>query len=152
MLPQALHELILAHETLLWWLAGASLFLFIGTLFLVPILVVRLPSDYFTHPKRHPLPWGHHHSFIRAILLFGKNILGSLFLVTGFLMLFLPGQGLLTMVMGIVLLDLPVKYRLQRWLISRGPILRAINWLRRRAGRPLLRVDKSRHRPSSDPP
>jgi hypothetical protein len=151
MLPQALHELILAHETLLWWLAGASLFLFIATLFLVPILVVRLPTDYFTHTKRHPLPWRHHHPFIRAILLAGKNILGSLFLLTGLLMLFLPGQGLLTMVMGIVLLDLPVKYRLQRWLISRGPILRAINWLRRRAGRPLLLVDKGRHRPSSDP-
>lgn len=151
MLPQALHDLILAHETLLWWLAGASLLLFIGTLFLVPILVVRLPTDYFTHTKRQPLPWRHHHPFIRAILLAGKNILGALFLLSGLLMLFLPGQGLLTMVMGIVLLDLPVKYHLQRWLISRGPILRAINWLRRRAGSPLLLVDKSRHRPSSDP-
>ncbi len=138
MLPQALHDFIQTHHTLLWWLAGSSVFTFIGTLVLVPILLVRLPPDYFAHGKRQPAPWAHHHPLIRAALLVGKNILGLLFLLAGIFMLFLPGQGLLTMVMGVVLLDLPGKYRLERWLIAHRPIHEGVNWLRQRAGRPLL--------------
>jgi hypothetical protein len=142
MLPPALHDFLLAHQTLLWWLAGSSVFTFIGTLLLVPILLVRLPTDYFAHGKRHPVPWVHHHPVIRFILIFGKNMLGALFLAAGFFMLFLPGQGLLTMVMGVVFLDLPGKYRLERWLIAHRPILQSVNWLRLRASRPLIIIDK----------
>ncbi len=144
MLPQTLHDALLAHQTLLWWLAGTSVFVFIGTLILVPILLIRLPTDYFAHGKRHPAPWANQHPLIRGILLVGKNILGALFLMAGVTMLFLPGQGLLTIVMGIVLLDLPVKYRLERWIISHRPILQGINWLRLRAGKPLLIIDTTR--------
>ncbi len=142
MLPQALHDVIHANETLLWWLAGTSLLTFIATLLLVPLLLTNLPADYFCHGKRHRAPWAHHHPLIRGVLLIGKNILGTLFFMAGLLMLFLPGQGLLTMVMGIVLLDLPGKYRLESWLISRRPILRGINWLRLRAGKPLLIIGR----------
>lgn len=138
MLPPAFHDFLLAHQTLFWWLAGTSVFIFIATLILVPILLVRLPTDYFAHGKRQRAAWRQHHPLIRAVLLVGKNIVGLLLLVTGVAMLFLPGQGLLTMVMALVLLDLPGKYRLERWLISRRPILRGVNWLRRRAHRPLI--------------
>ena len=142
MVPQALHDILLAHHPLFWWLAGTSVLTFVGTLILVPVLLVRLPTNYFALNKRHPAPWAHHHPLIRGFLLVGKNILGALFFMTGFALLFLPGQGLLTMVMGIVLLDLPIKYRLERWLITRRPILHSINWLRLRAGRPQLIVSK----------
>jgi hypothetical protein len=151
MLPQALHDVVIAHQTLIWWLAGTSALAFVGTLIVVPLLLVRLPTDYFCHGKRHPAPWAHHHPIIRGILLVGKNMLGALFLMAGFAMLFLPGQGLLTMVMGIVLLDLPVKYRLERWLIARRPILHGINWLRQRAGKPRLIVGKAGDGHSQDP-
>lgn len=142
MLPQALHDFLLANETLLWWLAGSSVFTFFATLILVPILLVRLPADYFAHGKRHRAPWAHHHPLIRGVLLAGKNILGALFLMAGFLMLFLPGQGLLTMVMALVLLDLPGKYKLERWLIARRGISQGVNWLRQRTGRPLFIIGK----------
>ncbi|PLX48627.1 MAG: hypothetical protein C0613_10550 [Desulfobulbaceae bacterium] len=132
---------ILAHETLLWWLAGTSLLTFIATLILVPFFLVRLPADYFAHDKRLHVPWAANHPVLRPALLFIKNCVGLLFLLAGILMLFLPGQGLLTMVMGVVLLDIPGKYRLESWLISHRPILRSINWLRRRAGRPQLILD-----------
>ena len=56
----------------------------------------------------------------------------------GIAMLVLPGQGLLTIVVGIVLLNFPGKYRLERWLATRSPVWRSLNWLRRRAGRPEL--------------
>ena len=54
-------------------------------------------------------------------------------------MLVLPGQGLLTLLVGFLLVDAPGKYRLERWLVSRKAVLRPINWLRRRKGRqPLI--------------
>ena len=52
----------------------------------------------------------------------------------GIAMLVLPGQGILTMLLGFILVDLPGKYRFERWLVTRPLALRSINLLRRRAG------------------
>jgi hypothetical protein len=54
--------------------------------------------------------------------------------VAGLVMLVVPGQGLLTIVVGLMLLDFPGKYRLERWLATRPKVWQSINWLRRRAG------------------
>ncbi len=144
LLPQALLDAVHAHQALLWWLAGSSLFTFIGTLILVPFLLTRLPADYFTHGKRHRAPWADQHPLVRFFLLACKNFLGLIFFLAGIIMLFLPGQGLLTMVMGIVLLDLPGKYKMERWLIAKPSIFKSINWLRQRSGHPpLLRKEKT---------
>jgi hypothetical protein len=64
-----------------------------------------------------------------------KNLMGYVLIAAGIAMLVLPGQGMVTMLLGIILVDLPGKYRLERWLVARGPVFRSINWLRRRAGR-----------------
>jgi hypothetical protein len=58
----------------------------------------------------------------------------------GVAMLVLPGQGVLTIITGLLLLDFPGKYRFERWLVRRGPVLRGVNWLRDRAGRQALRL------------
>ncbi|MCX7000139.1 MAG: hypothetical protein NT106_07575 [Candidatus Sumerlaeota bacterium] len=107
---------------------------FIATLIIVPLLVVRIPSDYFAHRRRHSKQWAGQHSALRWVLLIGKNLFGYVLIVAGIIMLVLPGQGMLTILIGIMLLNFPGKYRLERWFVSRRPILRSINWLRRRAG------------------
>ena len=135
-------EWILAHETALWWLAAASIVTFVGTLIAVPWLVVRIPSDYFTYGKRHKTLWADQHPVVRAVLLIGKNMLGGVFVTTGIVMLVLPGQGLLTITIGVMLLDFPGKYRLDRWFATRRPALRSINWIRRRAERTPLVFDR----------
>ena len=53
-------------------------------------------------------------------------------LLAGILMLFLPGQGLLTLFLGILLIDFPGKYKTERWLISQPAIANSLNWLRKR--------------------
>lgn len=53
-------------------------------------------------------------------------------------MLVTPGQGVLMIIAGLVLLEFPGKFRLERWLVTRRHVWRSINWLRRRAGRPEL--------------
>ena len=115
---------------------------FVATLVVVPWLIVRIPADYFAHRKRHRMPWADHHPVVRGLLLVGKNILGFVFVGVGLALLLLPGQGILTIVVGIMLLDFPGKYRLERWAIDRRPVLRSINWLRRRAKRDPLVLDE----------
>jgi UPF0716 family protein affecting phage T7 exclusion len=78
--------------------------------------------------------------FVRICILIGKNLLGGLLMIAGLAMLVLPGQGLLTLFVGFLLIDFPGKYRLEKWLIRRRYILRPINWLRARRHRAPLQV------------
>jgi len=122
---------------------------FVASLVAVPWFIARMPSDYFRRPREaRTLSGG-------AIVLHGlKNLLGALLVLAGILCLVLPGQGLLMIVMGLVLLDFPGKLRLERWLVNRRPVLRSINALRRRAHRPPLEMRDSWLPPSeeSSPP
>jgi hypothetical protein len=133
-------EWISLNETALWWLAAASVVSFVGTIALVPILVIRIPEDYFAEKKRHRWePWAHRHPVIRWMLLIAKNVIGYAFIILGVAMLVLPGQGMLTIIIGIMFINFPGKYRLERWAVTRGPVLSTINRLRLRAGRaPLI--------------
>jgi hypothetical protein len=127
------------YQTLLWLLAAASLVIFLANLVAIPAIVVRIRPDYFAHEHRPPSRWAKRSAPVRAVMLIAKNVLGLVLIIAGMVMLGLPGQGLLTMLVGFLLIDFPGKYRFERWLVSRGPICRPINWLRRRAGRePLL--------------
>lgn len=116
-----------------WGLAAVSAVTFVVSLGIVPILAVRIPADYFSTPRRGTTPWGRKYPLLRLAVLVLKNALGVALLLGGVLMLFLPGQGLLTIFLGIMLMDFPGKYRLERYLISRGPVLKSINWIRRKA-------------------
>lgn len=133
---------IWTNETLLWCLVASSVITFVGSLLLVPWLLVRIPTDYFSHRRRHHTPWADRQPLVRGALLVLKNGLGGLFFILGVAMLVLPGQGILTMLVGIVLMDFPGKYRFERWIISRPAVLRTINWLRRRAHREPLTLDE----------
>ncbi len=72
------------------------------------------------------------------LLHLGKNLLGLVVLVIGIAMLVLPGQGVLTIVTGLLLMDFPGKYRFERWLVHQRPVLLGVNWLRGKAGRQAL--------------
>ncbi len=127
-------EAIRTRETAIMWMAGASLVAFIATLISVPWLIVRIPSDYFAYGRRPRKQWANRHPLVRGALLAGKNLLGYVLIAAGIAMLVLPGQGLLTMLLGFILVDLPGKYRFERWLVARPLVLRSINRLRRLPG------------------
>jgi len=74
-------------------------------------------------------------------LLIGKNLLGTILLAGGIIMLFMPGQGLLTMAMGLLLLDYPGKFALERRVARQHAVLSGLNWLRAKTGSPPLVVD-----------
>ena len=117
-----------------------SILAFIGTLLAIPAILVRLPPDYFQN--HHHKPWfANHHPIVRVLGLTLKNIVGIIFLLAGLAMLVLPGQGLLTMLLGILFIDFPGKHRLEKRLIQHPKILRSINALREKVGKPPFTFD-----------
>lgn len=114
-----------------------SLIFFVGSLIAIPFILVRLPADYFD--VRVPRPWMRdHHPVLRFAGHIVKNAVGAVFLFAGFLMLFLPGQGILTMLIGVSMLDFPGKRKLEATMIGQPAVLSAINGMREKFGRPPL--------------
>ena len=128
------------HQALVWWMGTFSVLSFFGSLLLIPVLVVRIEADYFTRSKVPAGWWKHHHPALRLLLLVLKNLIGAVFVLAGIAMLVLPGQGLLTILVGLLFLNFPGKRALERRLVCVSHINRSLNWLRRRAGRKPLQL------------
>ena len=64
-----------------------------------------------------------------------KNLVGAIFIIAGIIMLFLPGQGILTIVLGLALINFPGKRRVILRLFGHPRIFNAINRLRAKAGK-----------------
>lgn len=135
------------HKGVLWFVGLASMAVVIASFFLIPALVIRIRPDYFTHAARPASPWADQHPFVRHAIDVGKNLLGVVLMVAGIAMFLLPGQGLLTLLVGFFLIDFPGKYRFEKWLLGRSYVQRPINWIRKRRGKkPLqsVKVGKAR--------
>ena len=120
----------------LWWIGVIALLTLVGSLLMLPLLVVWMPADYFVRREPPPESWRHRHPAVQAIGRIAKNCVGLVLVVAGAIMLFTPGQGVLTLVLGLTLLDLPGKRRLEHRLVASPPIRRALDAMRRAARRP----------------
>ena len=118
-----------------WFLAGSIGGLLIGAV-LTPLVVTHVPPDYFLHRRRHPESGSY--PFFNFILIAIKNAIGVAFVITGLLLLVLPGQGLITLLLGLMIMNYPGKFALERWLIRRPHVLSSLNWLRGRFDQPPL--------------
>jgi hypothetical protein len=116
-----------------------SVVFFVGSLVAIPFILVRLPTDFFD--TRVPRRWmEEQHPILRLLGLLAKNVVGAIFLFAGFLMLFLPGQGILTMLIGVTMLDFPGKRKLEAKMIGQPTVLNAINSMRQKFGKPPLTI------------
>jgi hypothetical protein len=133
-------ELITLNSILL----GVLLFVvtFSANLAIVSFVLVKIPADYYKKDnaraflsERSPL--------VRYLGHAGKNFLGVLLVALGIVMSLpgVPGQGLLTILLGIMLLDFPGKRSLEYKLVSRPSVFKTINKLRHRFGKPSLVLD-----------
>ncbi len=116
----------------LWWATGLSLATLVATIVAVPWVVGRLPVNYFSRPRRAVLPQDR--SFPGLLFMGIKNLLGAALALLGIVMLFTPGQGLLTLLVGLLLMNFPGKYRLERSLVAQPGVFRGLNWLRAKRG------------------
>jgi hypothetical protein len=117
-----------------------SLVTLVATLIGVPWFFCRIRPDHFTREDRPSLPFVRAGSWLQPIAHVLRNVLGVVLICLGLAMLLLPGQGLLTVLIGLICVDFPGKRRFERWLVSRPAVARGINRLRRRAGQPPLEV------------
>ena len=125
-----------SHEAFLEWLGVASVLMFVGSLTAIPWLVIRIPSDYFVHHQHYIDRWKPRHPLLRIAFLTMKNLLGIVLVLAGVAMLVLPGQGILTIVIGLIFLDFPGKYALEQFFVRRRAVINAMNWIRAKAHRP----------------
>ncbi len=128
------------YEALLGWLAGMSLLMFVVSLVAFPLVITFLPQDYFVRHHRDPARQTRRHPAVWLTLSILKNVLGTVLVLAGLAMLVLPGQGLLTILIGVMLANFPGKYALERRIISRPAVAKAVNRIRESAGRPPLEI------------
>ena len=128
------------NRTLTGWLVAGSFVVLIVSAILVPILVARMRADYFMPERDREDTLAQRHPVIRWTGLILKNLLGGVLALAGLVMFVTPGQGILTLFMGLMLLDFPGKRRLELRLIRIPAIHRAIDWIRRKAGREPLQL------------
>jgi len=123
---------------------GALVFVvtFLVNLGIVSLILVKLPANYFKMNHKAKF-WSGPKPALHAARFIGKNVLGFLLVVIGIVLSIpgVPGQGLLTILLGVMLLDFPGKSSLERKLLSRPEIVKAINRLRSRFHKPSLELD-----------
>lgn len=121
--------------------AALTIASFVGSLALVAFVVVRIPDDYFV-AEAPPLPLAGRSMAVRVGARIGMNVLGFCLILAGLVLSLpgVPGQGILTILLGIMLMDLPGKRRLERWLVKRPMVHKGIDALRARWNRPPIRV------------
>ena len=127
------------HPGVLIGLGISSILIFILSILGISWFIAQIPEDYFLSTKRKPSKWQEQKPILRLAVIFGKNIIGFSLIIGGLLMLVLPGQGLLTIVTGLLLVNYPGKYKLEKKLVAIPSIFRALNWIRVQANKPPLK-------------
>ena len=108
----------------------------------IVIVLVKIPANYFsTHYKQDFLPdssW-----IVRWGAVIAKNLFGVFLILLGIVLSLpgVPGQGILTILLGIIMLDIPGKRPLEAKIIQRPAVLSAANKLRLRWDKPPLILD-----------
>ncbi|WP_394837905.1 PGPGW domain-containing protein [Pendulispora rubella] len=110
---------------------GLSLLMVVAAMWGAKLFIVRIPPDYFLRPAPERTPGA-------RIL---RTVAGVLIVLAGIAMLVLPGQGVLTIVVGLLVMDLPIQHRVAKWLVARPALHRLIDGWRQRAGQLPLQVE-----------
>lgn len=138
---------IAEHWASLSWnniFVGVGLFLIslIVSFACLAVVMVKIPPNYFSsHYERDFLPgspW-----LVRWGAVIAKNVLGVFLIGLGIILSLpgVPGQGILTILLGLIMLDIPGKRPLETKIIGRPSVLNTINNLRAKYGRPPLVMD-----------
>ena len=127
-------ENIVPFTVQFWWIISGSLILILSVLVIVPVVLIKLPADYFSCKENSGIinklafPYN-------LILVMLKNGAGFILVCFGVMLLFIPGQGLLTIFTGLMLMNFPGKRSIELSIVRKKPVLNAVNWIRGKAGK-----------------
>ena len=130
------------NSDLLFLLGSLSIFILIISVFMMVLIISFLPEDYFKSENRNLISsvQNSRYPLLKLLILITKNFFGVLLLLSGILTLVLPGQGILTIITGLVFIDYPGKYKFERKLLRQKGVINSINWIRSRLSKPSLKV------------
>lgn len=106
-------------------MSSLSLVTFLGSIVAVPWIVCKMPSDYFVQKRPHR---------VKLPVLIVKNCMGFIFVAAGIFMLVTPGQGVLTILVGLLIMSYPGKVEIERRILMVRGLRRALNWVRKKQG------------------
>ena len=112
------------YNQIIQWAGIVSVFLFFLSLFLLRYVILRLPEDYFitaSSISKNPQ---------KIIVRVAKNAVGFLLTIWGIILLFTPGQGMITILIGLCLIDLAIVNQFKKKIINNRKVQKALNWIR----------------------
>lgn len=131
---------------LAWGDIGFAVLLFLVSLAIsfgaLALVMVKIPADYFSQDNKREFltdsPF-----LVRWGAVIAKNILGVFLIGLGIVLSLpgVPGQGVLTILLGLIMVDIPGKRPLEARIIQRPTVLAAINKLRAKYEKPPLILD-----------
>ena len=134
----SLIEIFNAYKNLILWFGSVSLFVFLFSLLSIKWLVALIPEDYFIKNRGSKIKTNNQIGWYLVLIL--KNLIGYSLILGGIVMLVLPGQGLFTIIIGLMLSNYPGKYSVEKKFIAIPTILKSINWLRKKSNKPPLKL------------
>ena len=126
-------DLVDEYKSVIFWLSLLSFLIFIFSLVSIKWLVALIPIDYFVYKKNSKFKTKYPFTWLISMII--KNIIGYLLIIGGMLMLVLPGQGLFTIFIGLMMSNYPGKYYIEKKIIAIPSILKTINWLRKKSNK-----------------
>jgi len=108
----------------------------------IAIVMVKIPANYFSSHYTQDIlpdsPW-----LVRWGAVVAKNVFGVFLIILGIVLSLpgVPGQGILTILLGLIMIDIPGKRPLEARIIKRPAVLSAVNSLRAKYGKPPLLLD-----------
>lgn len=120
---------------LLQWLGILSIVTFIGSLLVIPWLILHMSPNYFIRHRIEVIERHRRHPVLTILLFFLRNTVGFVLLVSGMAMLVMPGQGILTMLIGLSFMDFPGKHQLLEKVVRIVSVQQTLNWIRRKGGK-----------------
>ena len=120
-----------------------AVFMAAGSVAVTILALIRIPADYF----RGPFPpentrWKH--SVLRWTVRLLRNAIGWFLVLLGVILSLpgVPGQGLLTILIGLMLVEFPGKRRMEQRFVRLPRVRDSVNALRGRFGHGPLQLDE----------
>ncbi len=130
-------DFFIKNQDILIYLGIGSFIFFIIMILITPWLVGKIPYDYFVNDKYSMKSAS---KITKLIVNPIRNIFGLILLILGFIMLFTPGQGIITILLAVLVMRFPYKRELEQKIIANKNILKALNWLRDKNNKPHIIV------------
>lgn len=125
---------LLKNDIFIFYTAVFSVLFFLVGITLIPYLILKIPYDYFNYSSKKAYFSNKREIAVYYLKMILRNIAAFLLFLIGVILLFIPGQGLLTIFLSLLLADIPGKYKIEKYMIKKEKIYNMLNGFRQKHG------------------